>query len=547
MYQPTIWSHDFIQVLDDNSPINLKEKLKELEKKVKVLNVDFENGCFSALELLEHIDHIERLGLGYRFQNDIRRLLDVIALTYGRSVGLEKRDDSLHEASLKFRILRQYGYNVSEDFLRRFKDKNGGFIESLQTDVKGLLSLYEASYLAFMEESDLYEARLFAMEHLLKLKDQENEALGDINHPLEFPLYQSMLRLQARDYIDACHKRQDVNFLLRELATLDFNMIQFSNIKIGIYLNNNGFSLYICCSWWKNIGLAQKLCFVRDRLVECFFWTVGMVFEPEYHSCRVGLTKVGTLITVIDDIYDVYGSLDELDVFTDAVKRWDINATDHMPKYLQIGFGALFNTITEMGSYAPGENITPILVKVWGELLEAFLVEAKWNHRKCIPTLQDYLDNAWQSVSGVVILTHRYFLINQEIKNEIAEPLEKYHDLMKWSSMVFRLYNDLATLTDEIESGKSVNAISCYMHEVGVCEAVAHAYITTLIDEAWRKLIKVHLACFQELPNPFIDMAINLARISRYTYHQGDGHGAPDARAKERVVSVIIEPIGHKV
>lgn len=112
------------------------------------------------------------------------------------------------------------------DFLRRFKDKNGGFIESLQTDVKGLLSLYEASHLAFMEESDLHEAKLFAMEHLLKLKDQENEALEHINHSLEFPLYQSMLRLQARYYIDACHKRQDVNFLLRELATLDFNMIQ---------------------------------------------------------------------------------------------------------------------------------------------------------------------------------------------------------------------------------------------------------------------------------------------------------------------------------
>lgn len=90
--------------------------MKELEKKVKVLNVDFENGCFSALELLEHIDHIERLGLGYRFQNDIRRLLDVIALTHGRSAGLEKRDDSLHEASLKFRILRQHGYYVSEGY-----------------------------------------------------------------------------------------------------------------------------------------------------------------------------------------------------------------------------------------------------------------------------------------------------------------------------------------------------------------------------------------------------------------------------------------------
>lgn len=112
------------------------------------------------------------------------------------------------------------------DFLRRFKDNNGGFIECLQTDVKGLISLYEAAHLAFMEESDLHEAKLLAMEHLLKLKSQENQAPEHINHTLEIPLYQRMLRLQARGYIDACHKRQDANPLLLELATLDYNMIQ---------------------------------------------------------------------------------------------------------------------------------------------------------------------------------------------------------------------------------------------------------------------------------------------------------------------------------
>ncbi|KAI7729241.1 hypothetical protein M8C21_014630 [Ambrosia artemisiifolia] len=480
----------------DGPQINFMGKLRELEKKVKVLNVNFENGSFSTLELLEHIDDIERLGLGYRFQNHIRRLLDVITLIYG-DVELEETEDSLHKASLRFRILRQHGYNVSQDFLKRFKDNRGGFIECIQTDVKGLLSLYEASHLAFMEESDLQEAKLFATEHLLKLKCLDGEVLENINRALEFPLYHRMLRLQA--------------------------------------------------SWWNDIGLSQKLGFVRDRLMECFFWTVGMVFEPQYHSCRVGLTKVGTLITVIDDIYDVYGSLDELETFTDAVKRWDINAMENMPKYVQLGFGALYHTITEMGSsssVAPVEDITPILVKVWGELLETFLVEAKWTHDKLyIPTLEEYLDNAWRSVSGVVILTHGYFLINQEINKDVVETLEKYHDLMKWSSMVFRLYNDLATSSNEMEGGKNVNAISCYMHENGVCEEVARAYIKTLIDEAWRKLIKVHVACSQEFANPFIDMAINLARISCCTYQYGDGHGAPDARAKDRVLSVIIKPI----
>ena len=96
----------------------------------------------------------------------------------------------------------------------------------LKTDLKGLINLYEASYLAFEGERDLHEAKLFATEYLPNFKGRESGAHELINHALELPLYRRMLRLEARWYIDAYGKRRDTNIHMLELAALDFNMVQ---------------------------------------------------------------------------------------------------------------------------------------------------------------------------------------------------------------------------------------------------------------------------------------------------------------------------------
>lgn len=63
------------------------------------------------LSILELIDDIQRLGLGYRFKKDIKKALDRIDMSWDDNV---KEENRLHATALRFRLFRQHGYNISQ-------------------------------------------------------------------------------------------------------------------------------------------------------------------------------------------------------------------------------------------------------------------------------------------------------------------------------------------------------------------------------------------------------------------------------------------------
>lgn len=108
-------------------------------------------------------------------------------------------------------------------------NEEGKFKTALVEDTKGLLSLYEASYLCMEDENIMENARDFATHYLMEsLKKKMDE---QVSHALEMPVHWRMERLEARWFIEIYHKKENMNPLLLELAKLDYNMVQATYLE----------------------------------------------------------------------------------------------------------------------------------------------------------------------------------------------------------------------------------------------------------------------------------------------------------------------------
>ncbi|KAF4359439.1 hypothetical protein F8388_001483 [Cannabis sativa] len=500
-YKPPLWDAHFIQSLQViYTEESYGKRINELKEDVRrILEKEAEN----PLVKLEQINDLSRLGISYHFEDQIKAILN---LTYNNNNALWKKDN-LYATALHFKLLRQYGFNpVSSEIFNAFKDEKKEFKESLSKDVKGMVCLYEASFYSFRGEPILDEARDFTTKHLKQYlmmtrqgqnvdHDDDNDLMVKlVEHALELPVHWRMKRLEARWFIDmyaemSHHHHMNSTFL--QLAKLDFNVVQSTYQE----------DLKHVVRWWKTTSLGERLPFARDRIVEIFLWSVGLKFEPQFRYCRKMLTKIGQLVTTMDDIFDV----------------WDINTIDQLPDYMKIFFLATYN--------------------VWTDLCKCYMLEANWYHSGYTPSLEEYIKNGWISIAEPLILVNLYCLITNPIKEDDIDCLLQYPTFIRISGIIARL--------DELKRGDNPKSIQCYMKENGICdEKNGREHIRNLISETWKEMNEARVG---ESPfsQAFIETAIDFVRTAMMIYQkEQDGVGTNiDHYTKDGIISLFFTSI----
>ncbi|GLU23174.1 hypothetical protein SLE2022_391990 [Rubroshorea leprosula] len=425
-----------------------------------------EVGETSSFESLTMIDAGQRLGIDHYFQDEIEQVLQKHYLIHGNGgyLGL-----NLHEVALRFRLLRQQGYYVSAGLFNEFKDSKGRFKQELSKQISGLIEFYEASQLSIEGEDILDEARKFSAFHLdAALEHLDHSKASMVEHILNHPRHKSVPRFMAMIFfLSDFQGSEEWIFALQEVAKMDFNMIQAYQIK----------------------GLNSQNLF--------------------------------SLIYIIDDIFDLYGTLEELTLFTQVVNRWDYTDMDQLPDCMKICLKALYDITKEISPKVykqHGWNPIDSLKKTWASLFNAFLVEAKWFASGELPNPEEYLKNGVISSGVHVALVHIFFLLGEGFTHENVELLHNNPGIISSTATIFRLCDDLGSAWDENQDGQDGSYVDCYKKEhQGITVEDARKHVTQMISKAWKQLNQERLSPNQ-LPSSFTKATVNLARMAHLLY-----------------------------
>ncbi|NP_001183298.1 (-)-alpha-terpineol synthase [Zea mays] len=530
-YQPTSWDYDALLSLDSGRPGDQVHPSSYYKMKRRIRDMLLKK--VEPSSKLQTIDAMQRLGISYHFEDEISNILYSIS---NESTKAQYTYDNIAFTALKFRLLREngfptilgpLGYHNYEKFITK--------TPSLE-DANTLLLLYEASYLAFGDEEKLDVARTFSAKALKQLMPFMLPHLREgVAHSLELPLHWRASRLETRWFIDYYARDRNMCPLLLQFAELDFNQVQYEHQK----------DLAVVTRWWKKIGLGEKLPFARDRLMECFHYANGIVWDPKLGTCRQMLAKVSNLIVYLDDLYDVYGTIEELVLFTNAIARWDAIPNETLPEYMKALYSIIYDTSNEVAEHAlkkHGCSMHYLLQKSWYDICLAFLVEAKWHHGNYRPSIQKYLENGWVSSSAPLLLLHAFAMLDSVVNMSTISPLQTKLRLVQHVSLILRLCNDSATHLDELGRGDAPSFIALHMIENGGNENDSRKAMQEHILKSW-KVINEEAFDSCQYSMPFNKACIDLARISHCVYQGGDGFGTPNGLKKKQIRDLFLDPI----
>ncbi|XP_064971656.1 (+)-germacrene D synthase-like [Musa acuminata AAA Group] len=253
--------------------------------------------------------------------------------------------------------------------------------------------------------------------------------------------------------------------------------------------------------WWNDLFLSKNRSFARDRVVECYYWMLTVYFEPHYSRARVITTKVMTMTSILDDIYDLYSTLEESQLLTEAIQR-SVRAVDcaAIKAHNTVGGlkqdmdSAVFNNATLRMrlkvvefSFIPTQlNTTAHNHLYMKDLSEAYFEESKWSAQHCVPTLEKYLPISLISSTYPILECASFVGMGEIATKEAFEWITSFPKIVQAAAIIGHIMNDITSHEFKDEGGSFMSTLGSDVK--GLLSLYNAAYLGThgeiILDEA---------------------------------------------------------------
>ncbi|GMH05858.1 hypothetical protein Nepgr_007698 [Nepenthes gracilis] len=350
------------------------------------------------------------------------------------------------------------------------------------------------------------------------------------------PLYKGVPRLESRLYIDIYEQDPSHNKTLLKFAKLDFNLLQ-SLHKAELRDFNR---------WWNDGCFATKIPFARERVAEGYFWACGVFHEPQYALLRKIASKSCLALTTIDDLYDAYGTIEELELFTAAVERWDKDCSNYLPDYMKFVYQSLvLDLFEEFEQDLAKEGRSSCVYyarEQFNVICKSYLKEAKWRQEKYIPTYDEYMDCAMTTFGYRFATTVSHLGMGQIATRETFQLFSQFPKILRASSIIGRLKDDMAGYEINRSRDHVSSAVECYMRQYGVTKEYAYKELNKQVDDAWKSITEEMLKPVIA-PVPLLTCILNLTRVVEVLYTGVDHFTSVSKALKDTIAMLFIDPI----
>nr|ABF67910.1 sesquiterpene cyclase [Zea mays] len=532
-FEPSIWGDFFLTYSSPLATSSLHKawmvhRAEQLKEQVAAKLVAASSSACSLHRRIHLIHVLERLCLDHLFEDEISGMLS-------RMNDVDVSGCDLQTVAMWFYLLRKHGYMVSSDVFAEFRDEQGGGFTA--NSARDLLSLHCAACLATRGETILDEAISFTTKSLKSTAPYTGAAslACEINRALEIPLPRRVRIYEAKSRIAEYGREAEADELVMELAKLNYNLVQLQYQQ----------ELKIVTRWWNGLELQSRLSFARDRVVECYFWIVGVYFEPSYSRARIILTKVIAIVSLLDDTYDVYGTPQECELFTECIESWDPAVAGGLPENMKFIFGKFLDTYQSIEEeLVPEEKYRmPYIKNFIIDLVRAYNKEVRWREQGYVPaTVEEHLQVSARSGACHLLSCASFVGMGDVAGEEAFEWVCSVPKLVQALCIILRLSDDLKSYEREKMAPHVASTIESCMREHEVPLEVARVKIQEMIDETWKDFNEEWLNMNKHQPAELLERIFNLTRTMVYMYQHDDAYTNCHV-IKDTINSLFVEPV----